>query len=239
MARAIVTGATSGIGRAIALALRERGHEVTAVGRNPQALAELAAQGLATERVDLVAPDAGERLAALGACDILVANAGMAPPLLPFCDQTPDDIGQAVATNLSAVLSLTRAIAPGMRARKRGHIFFTGSTAGHAPFANLAVYCTTKAAIHGFAQALRLELAPHGVRVTEIVAGRVETGFYKTLVSDETRAAMYANRSALQPEDVAAMVLAALDLPAHVDVARFDILPTHQATATGAATKDT
>ena len=118
-----------------------------------------------------------------------------------------------------------------------GHIVFTGSTAGHAPFANLAVYCATKAAVGGFAQALRLDMAPHGVRVTEIVAGRVETGLYKTLLSDDARAAMYANKSAVQPGDLARMVCAVLDMPPHVDVARFDILPTHQATATGTQTK--
>ena len=115
-----------------------------------------------------------------------------------------------------------------MRAAGKGHIFFTGSTAGHAPFANLAVYCATKAAIGGFAQALRLDMAPHGVRVTEIVAGRVESPLYKGILSDEARAAMYAGNTAVQPEDVAQMVLSVLALPAHVDVARFDILPTRQ-----------
>lgn len=87
----------------------------------------------------------------------------------------------------------------------------------------------------GFAQALRLDMAPHGVRVTEIVAGRVETGLYRDLLSPEARAAMYAGSSAVQPQDVADMLLAVLALPQHVDVARFDILPTHQATATGNA----
>lgn len=80
-------------------------------------------------------------------------------------------------------------------------------------------------------------MAPAGVRVTEIVAGRVETGLYKGLLGEEARAAMYAGNSAVQPEDVAAMVLAVHGLPASVDVARFDILPTHQATATGGAGK--
>ena len=125
-----------------------------------------------------------------------------------------------------------------MRARGRGHIFFTGSTAGHAPFPNLAAYCATKAAVGGFAQALRLDMAPHGVRVTEIVAGRVETGLYKDLLPEAARAAMYAGNSAVQPHDVASMLTAVLALPQYVDVARFDILPTHQATATGAQKKD-
>ena len=233
MPQALVTGATSGIGRAMALALHNAGYQVVALGRNAQALADLAALGLQTRQVDL-ADTVGMTAALDGlAPDILVNNAGMMPPLGNFCDADPADIDQAITTNLRAVLMLTRQLAPGMRARGHGHIFFTGSTAGHAPFANLAVYCATKAAIGGFAQALRLDMAPHNVRVTEIVAGRVETGLYNALLPAETRAAMYAGNCAVQPDDVAAMLLAVLNLPQSVDVARFDILPTHQATATG------
>ena len=92
------------------------------------------------------------------------------------------------------------------------------------PSPNLAAYSATKAAVSGFAASLRLDLAPYAVRVTEIVAGRVETGLYKDLLSDAARAAMYANHSAVQPENVADMVTAVLALPPHVDVARFDIL---------------
>jgi NADP-dependent 3-hydroxy acid dehydrogenase YdfG len=236
--QSIVTGATSGIGRSIALALQAQGHEVVAFGRNRAALAELEAKGLKVRAVEMTDRAAlSEALAGLEP-DVLINNAGMMPRLAPFCDQSAEEIDQALEVNLGAVLALTRAVAPGMQARGRGHIFFTGSTAGHAPFPNLAVYCATKAAIGGFAQALRLDLAPHGVRVTEIVAGRVETGLYKDLLSAEARAAMYAGASAVQPEDVAAMVSAVLALPDHVDVARFDILPTHQATATGAQKKD-
>jgi NADP-dependent 3-hydroxy acid dehydrogenase YdfG len=238
MAQAVVTGATSGIGQAIALALQAAGHEVIALGRNRAALAALTAAGLRGIAVDVTDAAALDGALAGLAPDILVNNAGMMPPVRHFCDAEAGDIDLALAVNLGAVLKLTRALAPGMRARGRGHIFFTGSTAGHEPFANMAVYCATKAAVGGFAQALRLDMAPHGVRVTEIVAGRVETGLYKDLLSPEARAAMYAGHSAVQPQDVAAMVLAVLALPQSVDVARFDILPTHQATATGASNKD-
>jgi len=239
MGQALVTGATSGIGRSIAIALRNAGYEVVGVGRSADALTTLAAEhGVQPLRADVTDRKAlAEALNRLE-IDVLVNNAGVMPPLVNFCDLPELDIDHAVAVNLSSVLFLTRLVAPGMRHRRRGHIFFTGSTAGHAPFANLTTYCATKFAISGFAQALRLDLAPSGVRVTEIVAGRVETGLYQELLSVEARAAMYAGNSAVQPQDVASMVLAALDLPAHVDVARFDILPTHQATATGQQTKD-
>jgi NADP-dependent 3-hydroxy acid dehydrogenase YdfG len=239
MKQALVTGATGGIGRAITLALRDAGYQVAAFGRDPDALHELSREvGITATQVDLADRDA-LRAAVQGlAPDVLINNAGMMSPLVPFADMTETDIDRTITTNLTAVLSLTRMIAPGMRDRGRGHIFFTGSTAGHAPFANLAVYAATKAAIGSFAGSLRLDMAPSGVRVTEIVAGRVETGLYRDILPEDQRAAMYAGGQAVQPQDVAAMVMAVLALPRNVDVARFDILPTHQATATGAKAKD-
>lgn len=232
MTRALVTGGTSGIGRAIALALHHAGYQVTVTGRNASALAELKALGLAPLALDL-GQTAGlsDRLAtalAGEAPEVLVNNAGMVAPPGNFCDMVEADIHSSIATNLTQALLVTHAIAPGMRARGRGHIFFTGSVAGHTPYPNMAVYAATKAALGGFAQSLRLDLSPSGVRVTEIVAGRVESPLYKDVLSPEARAAMYAGATAVQPEDVAAMVLAVLALPPHVDVARFDILPTRQ-----------
>ncbi len=240
MGQALVTGATSGIGRAIAVALHAAGHEVRAIGRQAAALEALKREhGIRAMAVDVTDREALRSAVVELAPDVLVNNAGLMPPLAHFCDADEADIDRAVAVNLTAVLALTRMVAPGMRARKRGHIFFTGSTAGHASFPNLAVYCATKAAIAGFAQALRLDMAPAGVRVTEIVAGRVETGLYDAVLPEQARAAMYAGNSAVQPADVAAMVTAVLALPPSVDVARFDILPTHQATVTGAQKEST
>jgi NADP-dependent 3-hydroxy acid dehydrogenase YdfG len=239
MPQALVTGATSGIGRGIAVALRAAGYDVHALGRQAEALQALKSDhGIHPVQVDL--GDTASLAAAVEGLvvDVLVNNAGVMPPLGNFCDLPETEIGRAVEINVAAVLSITRMIAPGMRDRRRGHIVFTGSTAGHAPFANMAVYCATKAAIAGFAQALRLDMAPFGVRVTEIVAGRVETNLYKDVLPAEARATMYAGNAAVQPQHVAAMVLAALALPANVDVARFDILPTHLASAPGVQKKE-
>lgn len=236
---ALVTGGTSGIGRAISVALSEAGHKVTVLGRQEAKLQALArSHGINGIAVDITATaDVQKAISGLEP-DVLVNNAGVMPPLSNFCDMETADLERTIAVNLGAAMMMTRLIAPVMRSRRSGHIFFTGSTAGHAPFPNLAAYCATKAAIGAFAQALRLDMAPHGVRVTEIVAGRVETSLYKDILSTEARAAMYANHSAVQPQDVAAMVLAVLNLPHYVDVSRFDILPTHQATATGVAKKE-
>jgi 3-hydroxy acid dehydrogenase / malonic semialdehyde reductase len=232
MAQALVTGATSGIGKAIALALHTAGHQVVAVGRDIAALDRLAAAGMTPVTLDLgqttgLSGKLADALSGL-APDVLVNNAGIVAPPGNFCDMDEGDIHRSIATNLTQALLVTRAVAPGMRARGKGHIFFTGSIAAHTPYPNMAVYAATKAALGSFAQSLRLDLSASGVRVTEIVAGRVESPLYKDVLSVEARAAMYAGATAVQPEDVAAMVLAVLSLPQHVDVARFDILPTRQ-----------
>ncbi len=235
MKTALVTGATGGIGRAIALALRDHGHHVTALGRDPAAIADLAREpGITARAVDMADRPALRAAVADLVPDVLVNNAGMMPPLVPFDQLDEAEIDRSVDINLTSMLALTRLVLPAMVAKGAGHIFFTGSTAGHAPFANLAVYAATKAAIGGFAQSLRLDLSPHGLRVTEIVAGRVETGLYRDRLSVQARAAMYAGNAAVQPQDVAQMVLAVLKMPPHVDVARFDILPTRQGLPTGA-----
>jgi 3-hydroxy acid dehydrogenase / malonic semialdehyde reductase len=235
MAKALVTGATSGIGRAVALALKHAGHDVMAVGRNRPALDELSMMGIRPLAIDLgdipLLPAALQQGLAGFETDILVNNAGMVPPPGNFCDMTQADIERTLATNLTSAILVTHAVAPGMRLRGAGHVLFTGSIAGHTPYPNLAVYAATKAALGGFAQSLRLDLSASGVRVTEIVAGRVESPLYKDVLSAEARAALYAGGTAVQPEDVAAMVLAVLAMPAHVDVARFDILPTRQPVA--------
>lgn len=240
MRTALVTGATSGVGQAIALALAGAGHRVLAVGRNRSALAAMAdGHRIVAVEIDVRDHAGLERRLSDEPIDILVNNAGLMPPLLPFDEMATDTIESAIAVNLTAAVLLSRVVAGGMCQRGRGHIFFTGSTAGHAPFPRMAVYSATKAAIGAFADGLRLDLSPQGVKVTEIVAGRTETNLYKTLVSEEMRAAMYAGGTAVQPKDIADMVLAVLALPATANVARFDIVPTRQATATGAVKKET
>ncbi len=233
MAKALVTGATNGIGRAIAVALVKAGYAVTGTGRNPDRLAALSALGITPLALSMDRPD--EIAAALEGhrFDVLVNNAGMMPPLGHFAESDWEDAARTVAVNLLAPMAVTRAILPDMVARKGGHVFFVGSIAGHTPYANVAAYCATKAGIGAFAQSLRLEVAAAGVRVTEIVAGRVETELYIDILSPEARAAMYANQTGLKPEDVGAMVAAVLALPAHVDVTRFDINPTRIGTPTG------
>ncbi len=238
METALVTGATSGMGHAIALALAGDGRRVLALGRNKKSLDALAE----ISNITPIGLDVCDHVALADrlrdeTIDILINNAGMMPPLTAFDEMTIESIEAAIAVNLTASIVLTNLVAPTMRARRHGHIFFTGSTAGHAAFPRMAVYSATKAAISAFANGLRLDMAPYQVRVTEIVAGRTETNLYKALLNEEMRAAMYADGTAVQPKDIADMVLAVLALPENVNVSRFDIAPTRQTTATGAVKK--
>lgn len=232
MATVLVTGASSGIGRAIARELAGAGHAVLAVARSADALAALAAEN---PRITPLVFDVTDRAAMATILsgreiDVLVANAGMMPPLGEFLDSDLADADRAISVNLSSVLALVRLVVPGMRARGRGHVVFTGSASAHATFANMAVYSATKAAIASFAACLRLELSPHGVRVTEIVPGRVETDLYNDILDPAARDALYSVTKAVQPDDVARMVGAVLALPDWADVTRFDIMPTRPTT---------
>ena len=228
MKQVLVTGATSGIGRAMALALQAAGYAVTATGRNAAALADLQEEGPGIETLALDLSDRAAVASALAGrdFDVLINNAGVMPKPGAFDAMAQEEIDQTVEVNLSAVLSLTRLLLPKMRARKSGHILFTGSSAAHAPGANFAVYAASKAAIAAFASALRAEISPDGIRITELVPGRVETGLYSGVISDEARAAMYQGGGSLQPRDIADVVLAVLALPPHADVTRLDIMPT-------------
>lgn len=230
MTTVLVSGASSGVGAAVARRFVCAGCRVIGLGRDAARLSAL--EGVETHAVDLRDRAALAEIAR-EPIDILINNAGIMPPLGPLQAMDQGDIDATIEINFTAQVALTRLIVPQMVARQSGHIFFTGSTAGHAAFPNLAVYSATKAALSGFAQALRLDLSAHGVRVTEIVAGRIESGLYRDILPEQTRAAMYAGGLAVQPEDVAQMVFAAHSLPPNVDVARFDIVPTRQSLPTG------
>ncbi len=148
---AFITGATSGIGRAMAVKLSDTGYDVYAVGRNRAALEELRASrpAITPIAVDVTDRSALEALVKDLRIDVLINNAGMMPPLGNFADMEIADIEATLAVNLGAVILLIRLVVPQMRDRSAGHILFTGSSAGHAAFANIAVYSATKAAIAG------------------------------------------------------------------------------------------
>jgi NADP-dependent 3-hydroxy acid dehydrogenase YdfG len=119
---------------------------------------------------------------------------------------------------------------PGMIARRRGHIVFLGSIAGRIAGGGYAVYGATKAGILAFSEALRWDLLGTGLRSTVIVPGRVETHIYDQHFGDHAAAhkALYEGLRAIQPADIARVLLSALDMPAHVDVTIMEVMPTQQ-----------
>lgn len=175
---ALVTGASSGIGREVARRLVADGAQVLAHGRDAAALAELDAIPLIA---DLAEPGAGARLAeaalaAAGRVDILVANAGQGWAG-PFAEMPPEIAARLLAVNLAAPIELTGALLPGFRDRP-GYLVFVTSIAGRMGVAGEAVYAATKAGLDSFAESLRFELHGRPVRVGVVVPGVVDTAFF-------------------------------------------------------------
>jgi short-subunit dehydrogenase len=173
---ALVTGATGGIGNAIARALHDRGARVLVSGRRRDALDELAASlGERTEVLvaDLAERDAPAQLAeAAGAVDVLVANAAL-PASGRVEDFDHDQIDRALDVNLRAPIQLTRALLPGMLERGRGHVVFVSSLSGKAASPRSGIYSATKFGLRGFAAGLREDVEPSGIGVTVVFPGFV------------------------------------------------------------------
>ncbi|WPE23067.1 SDR family oxidoreductase [Shinella zoogloeoides] len=236
---AVVTGATSGIGKAIVPMLRARGLTVYAVGRNEAQLAELAdATGALPVQADV--RDAARIAAALEGVevDVLVNNAGILSTRAAFQDIDPAEIDAMIDVNLKAPLHLTRTVLPGMVARKRGHLIYIGSSGGQAPYPNMGAYGASKAGLSLFCDNLRCDLLGTSVRVSEIVPGRVQTDLYRTsIANNQAQAVLYDGYRPIQPEHIARIVSDVIALPVYVDVARVEVFPTDQATGGGTMVK--
>jgi short-subunit dehydrogenase len=180
---ALLTGATGGLGRAIAQALAERGASVVLSGRKAEALealaAELPGEGHRALPADLAEPGAAERLAAeAGEVDVLVANAGL-PGAGLLTDFTPEEVTRALRVNLEASMLMAQALYPAMLERGSGHLVFVASLAGKAASPRSSIYNATKFGLRGFALGLRSDLAPKGIGVSLISPGFIrEAGMF-------------------------------------------------------------
>jgi 3-hydroxy acid dehydrogenase/malonic semialdehyde reductase len=228
---ALVTGASSGIGRAIAKRLVAEGLTVYALGRDAAALDALSKECDLTPIV-LDLKDVAELggLFSTNEIDVVVNNAGLLPALGRFSETSPVDVDSMIDVNLRAPLHLAQMALAGMISRKRGHLFFIGSSAGRFPHPNTAVYGATKAAISMFCDSLRCDLLGTGVRVSEVAPGRVQTSLYRTaLGEDGANKKLYDSYRSIQPEHIAELIAATLNLPNYVNVSRLEVFPTDQA----------
>jgi NADP-dependent 3-hydroxy acid dehydrogenase YdfG len=228
---AVVTGASGGIGTAVVRALARRGMTVEAIALPDRHLDGLSAiSGVRRHAVDVRDTELLKATLEGLDVDVLVNNAGIIGELTSFQSTSATAVDALIDINLRAAVHITLAVLPGMVARNRGHIVFTGSIAGSRPTANSAVYAATKAALQAFADGLRMDLFGTAVRVTVLAPGRVETRLYDAALGghEQAREMLYSRTRSVQPEDIATLVATVLDMPAHVDVTRIEVVPTGQ-----------
>jgi len=227
---ALVTGATEGIGRAIAFALGAEGYAVGICARTAARVTETvkalrdAGYPAAGAAADVSHPDqvhaaVTQVVEALGPIDTLVNNAGIGI-LKPFQELTLEDWDRTMAVNLRSVYLVTREVLPGMRSRGEGAIVNVASLAGRNAVVGGTAYAASKHAMLGFSKSLMMEVRKDGIRVVAVCPGSVRTGF------GQGRTVPKVSRSGvLEPEDVAQVVVAALRLPARALTSEIDLRP--------------
>jgi len=240
----LITGATAGIGEAVAKILAKNGFNLILTGRRLDRLEDLQ-KSLSKDCDSIILnfdvrsnaevesaihslPDKWKDI------DALVNNAGLAVGMSHINEGVIDDWDRMIDTNIKGLLYITRAISPLMVERKKGHIINISSIAGKEVYENGNVYSATKHAVDALSKAMRIDLVHDGIKVTNIAPGMVDTEF--SLVrfkGDKDRADnVYKGLTPLFGEDIAEVVLFALQRPAHVNLNDIVIMPTAQAAAT-------
>lgn len=241
---ALITGATSGIGEATARLLAANNFDLILCGRRKERLHKLSAELATLTRIHTLAFDVRDQkettiqLTSLPDdwkdIDVLINNAGNAHGLDSIQNGSVEDWDAMLDINVKGLLYVTKAILPVMVQRNKGHIINIGSIAGKEVYANGNVYCASKFAVDALTKGMRIDLNAHGIKVTGIHPGMVETEF--SLVrfkGDAEKAAnVYKGVEALRGEDIADLILFAVTRPAHLVVADLVVLPTAQASAT-------
>jgi 3-hydroxy acid dehydrogenase/malonic semialdehyde reductase len=241
---ALITGATSGIGEATARLLAANNFDLILCGRRKDRLQKLSAELATLTRIHTLAFDVRDQketttqLASLPDdwknIDVLVNNAGNAHGLDSIQNGSVEDWDAMMDINVKGLLYVTKAILPVMVQRNKGHIINIGSIAGKEVYANGNVYCASKFAVDALTKGMRIDLNAHGIKVTGIHPGMVETEFSLVRFKGDTEKAanVYKGVEALRGEDIADLILFAVTRPAHVVVADLVVLPTAQASAT-------
>lgn len=243
---AIITGATSGIGRSCAKELARLGADLILTARRGEILVQIGAEIEKQYNVRVLcltmdvrnSADILEKLESLPTqwknIDILINNAGLAMGTGKVYDSTIEDIDTVIDTNVKGVLYMLKAVVPQMVKRNSdGIVINLGSVAGNAAYAGGAIYCGSKAAIKFISDGLRIDLMDTNVRVTTIEPGLVETNFSVVrFYGDEAKAkAVYTGIEALTPDDIAESIAYVCLLPKNVQIPEIILTPNHQADA--------
>ncbi|MFD2100001.1 SDR family NAD(P)-dependent oxidoreductase [Flagellimonas iocasae] len=241
---ALVTGATSGIGKATAESFAKQGFNLVLCGRRQERLDELKATLEKTVKVHTLSFDVRDREAVFEAIqsipesfkpiDILVNNAGNAHGFDPIYDGSMDDWDAMMDINVKGLLYVTKAVLPQMMERKSGHIINIGSIAGKEVYPNGNVYCASKYAVDAINQGMRIDLNAYNIRVGAVNPGLVNTEFSNVrFKGDSERASkVYDGYTPLYAEDIADIILFMVTRPPHVNVADLVVFPTAQASST-------
>jgi len=238
----MITGATSGFGRATAIRFAKEGYNIIITGRRKDKLAELGKELLSykinvltlnfdvrkRDEVSMVIETLSQEWKEI---DILVNNAGLAAGFDHIDKGDIDDWESMIDTNIKGLLYVTRAVAPLMVARNYGHIFNISSIAGKEVYEKGNVYCASKHAVDALSKSMRIDLLKHNIKVTNIAPGMAETEF--SLVrfkgDGEKAKAVYKGIDALKADDIADVIYYCATLPAHVCINDLTITPTAQA----------
>ena len=233
---AFITGATAGIGAAAARKFVGDGWQVIGTGRRADRLDRLAAElGSAFRPLELDMRDSAafDRLATdIGPLDLLVNNAGLAPPMSSLQDAEQDPIDNVIETNIAGLVALTRAMLPGLIERK-GAVINLSSVAATYPYRGGAVYAGSKAFVRQFSLGLRCDLAGTGVRVTSIEPGMVETEFTLVRTGGDQAAsdALYGGIDPMTADDIADTIFYVATLPPHLNINALELMPVSQSWA--------
>lgn len=243
MKTALITGASSGIGEAIARTLAENNYNLIICGRREERLISLQSELSSKVNVDYLVFDVRERdkvkdilgpVAAERQIDILINNAGNAHGLAPIQDGDIDDWDAMIDGNVKGLLYVSKLVIPQMVERNDGHIINIGSIAGKEVYPNGNVYCASKYAVDAINNGMRMDLNPFSIKVSQISPGLVETEFSQVRFKgdDERAATVYDSLEALQAIDIAEVALFMLSRPDHVNISDVIVLPKAQASAT-------
>lgn len=239
---AVVTGATSGIGKAIAQELATMGVNLILTGRRAERLDALTKHLVDNHpiQVETASFDIRDRQSCMDFhalvtqdVDILVNNAGLAAGFDPVTSASLADWDVMVQTNLVSLYVMSQLFAKDMAAKRKGHILNLGSLAGHEAYPNGSVYCATKHAVHAFTRAMKMDLNGTGVRVSMVSPGLVETEFSEVRFRGDVERAksVYNGMDPLTAEDIADIAVFILNRPNHVNILDALVVPTAQASS--------